>query len=103
MEEGTQVRAILLREAVPTRDTIVPAVPGVLVLSERSKKQRLPAVKSETEEEEQGEEQGEDEGQDRAENQREKQTAGIVSSEKQQYYTLSSAGTDTETEEMKAL
>lgn len=35
MEEGTQIRAILIRGAVPTLDTIVPAVPGAL--SERSK------------------------------------------------------------------
>ena len=37
MEEGTKIRAVLIRGAVPTRDTIVPAVPGVL--SERSKRQ----------------------------------------------------------------
>ena len=37
MEEGTQIRAILIRGAVPTLDTIVPAVPGAL--SERSKRQ----------------------------------------------------------------
>ena len=37
MEEGTQIRAVLIQGAVPTRDTIVPAVPGVL--SERSKRQ----------------------------------------------------------------
>ena len=37
MEEGTQIRAVLIQGAVPTRDTIVPAVPGVL--SEHSKRQ----------------------------------------------------------------
>ena len=30
MEEGTQIQAILIRGAVRTQDTIVPAVPGVL-------------------------------------------------------------------------
>ena len=53
----------------------------------------------EGDEEGKGEEQGEDEEQDRAEKQRGKQKAGIVSSEKQQYYTWSSTGTDTETED----
>ena len=37
MEEGTQIRAVLIRGAIPTRDTIVPAAPGAL--SERSKRQ----------------------------------------------------------------
>ena len=59
----------------------------------------MAAVETETEEEGEGEEQGEDEEQDRPEEQRRKQNTGIVSSEKQQYYTWSSTGTDTETED----
>ena len=50
-------------------------------------------------EEEGGEEQGEDEEQGRAEKKGGKQKAGDVSSEKEQYYTWSSTGTDTETED----
>ena len=37
MEEGTEIRPILLNGAVPTQNTIGPAVPGVL--SEHSKRQ----------------------------------------------------------------
>ena len=60
----------------------------------------MPELETDTEGEEgEREEQGEDDEQDRAIKQRGKQKAGIVSSEKEQYSTWSSTGTDTETED----